>query len=115
MSFLYPRTISVTRPNEQTGAGVLPYGGLSPNNETPVTLAQGLAASIQLASATKKNGTGLPGDVGLNQWSIYIFMLPAGIVQTADVVTDDLGRRFKIDSPYVDSMGSKFYATQLEV
>jgi len=114
-TFMYPRTISVTRPNAQQGIGLQAYGGLSPNAETPVAGAQGWLASIQLAKATKGNLVGLPSDVNLNEWKILVFRCPAGIVQNADVITDDFGRRFKVDSAYVDSMGANFYCTLLEV
>lgn len=114
MSFLYPRTVSVTRPNAEQGVGLASYGGITPSSESPVAGAQGWPASIQLATATKPNPNKLPSDVAVSKWKALIWRFPFGIVVNGDVITDDLGRRFKVDSAYVDSLGSNFYCTLLE-
>lgn len=113
MSFMYPRVISFTRPGAQSGPGLQPYGGASPVTETVVAGAQGLSCSIQ-QSATKSNPTGLPGDVAMTNYRVFIPGFPAGIVRDRDIGTDDLGRRLQVESAYVDSMGANFYTLYLE-
>ena len=113
MSFLYPRTISFTRPNEQGGVGLQPYSGLNPDNETPVANAQTLSCSIQWAS-TKANPTGNPSDVPMTTYKVLIPGLPAGVVLDRDIGTDDLGRRLQVQSAYADSKGANFYCVLLE-
>ena len=112
MSFLYPRTIAITRPNQQTGVGELSYGGLSPNSESPIL--SGIPASIQLANANKNNTTAIPGDVPVSNYKIYSRAIGEGVVNDRDVVTDDLGIRYKVVSAYWDSMGVNLYCQKLE-
>ena len=44
-NFLYPSTIAISRPNQNTGVGTVGYGGLLPTDET--VIATGIAAHIQ--------------------------------------------------------------------
>lgn len=113
MSFLYPRTIAITRPAAQSGVGAQPYGGLSPTTETPV--ASGLAASIQLATAGKTNPAGLPGDVEVSNYKIFSRQIGRGLVQDRDIVTDDMGWRYQVLSAYWDSLGANLYTKRLEI
>ena len=96
MSFLYPRTISISRPNANDRVGTQPYGGLQPGNET--TIATGIKAHIQSDRQGKRPDTGLPADAaGQSIWKI-IFKAALGLVRTDDVITDDLGNRYQVIS-----------------
>ena len=99
MSFIYPRTIAITRPPESAGVGFQGYTELSPGSEDPVV--SGLQASIQLAGQPG-NPTGLPSGVNLNDYRIFVprQLLAKGIVKIRDVITDDLGVRYKVIAPY---------------
>jgi hypothetical protein len=97
-NFLYPRTISVSRPNPNTGVGAQPYGALQETNET--TIATGISAKVQIDRQGTKPTTALPGDAaGDSIWNI-IFKASLGLVQDRDVITDDLGKRYQVISAY---------------
>lgn len=113
-SFLYPRTVSITRPGTQTGVGVQPYGGETPGTETPV--ANGLPASIQLERAKGKTDADLPGDAARTFWRVFIPAASAarGLIDTRDIVTDDLGQRYQVTAPYWNSLGHSLMVERLE-
>ena len=116
MSFLYPRTITVTRPTTQTAVGTRGYSGLKSTNETSVVT--GLPASIQWDSRGKTAEAGLPGDsTGRQQWRIYIPKGNAalGLINKDDIVTDDQGTRYQVTAPYWDSLGYSLIAETLKV
>jgi hypothetical protein len=95
-NFLYPRTIQISRPNQNTSVGVQPYGGVLATNES--VIATGIPAHIQSDRQGTKPQTGLPGDAaGESTWKI-IFKAALGLVQTDDVITDDLGNRYQVIS-----------------
>lgn len=114
MSFLYPRTVAITRPNGQAGVGVQPYGGETPTNETPV--ASGLPASIQLQKDRGKPAADLPADAGKTTWRVFIPAASAalGLIKTRDIVTDDLGQRYQVVGPYWNSLGHNLLVERLE-
>jgi hypothetical protein len=96
MSFLYPRIVAVTRPNQDTSVGAQPYSGVLQTNEAIV--ATGIMAHIQSDRQGTKPQTGLPADAaGESIWKI-IFKAARGLVQTNDIITDDLGNRYQVIS-----------------
>jgi hypothetical protein len=96
VSFLYPSTISISRPNPMTGIGRQEYSGLDPSNETIV--ASNIPAHIQSDRQGTVPDAKLPGDAaGQGIWKI-IFKGAKGISRTHDVITDDLGNRYQIIS-----------------
>ena len=93
MNYLFPRTVTVTRPQGVTGLGAQGYSGLSQTSETPVATAK---AHIQPDRQGKPPLAGLPGDaVGQPTWKIML-KLPKGTVRKRDVLTDELGNRFQV-------------------
>jgi hypothetical protein len=95
-NFLYPNTISITRPNQNTGVGTVGYGGLSPMDES--SIASGIPANIQIDKGSRTPVAKLPGDATYESiWKI-IFKGPNGLTQTRDIITDELGRRFQVVS-----------------
>lgn len=107
MSFLFPRTVTITRPAHHTaGAGAGGYGGQDRDEET--TVATGKPASIQAKGTGRANPTDLPGDSSPFRWVILIpnsAAIPEGAVLDGDFVTDDKGRRFRVSANYFHSMG----------
>ena len=96
VSFLFPRTISVSRPNQDTAVGAQPYAGVTPANET--VLATGIPAHIQSDRQGTAPQAKLAADAaGQSTWKI-IFKQPLGTVQSRDVITDDLGNRYQVIS-----------------
>jgi len=115
MSFLYPRVISITRPNPQTGVGAISYGGVEATNETAV--AAGLPASIQLKKSGNRPDTGLPADAqNKTDWTVFIPAACAanGTINARDIVTDDLGVRYQVTAPYWNSLGYALLCERLE-
>ena len=112
--FLYPRTVSIGRQLPVTGGGLQPYSGVQPSQETPV--ASGLPASIQLARDRGKSEANLPADAGKTLWKIFIPKSAAalGLIQSRDIVTDDLGTRYQVVGPYWNSLGHNLLCERLE-
>lgn len=108
MSFIYPRTVSVTRPNNQTGIGAQGYGGVTAGNESRVAGAQGLPASIQAKRYRGRPEGKTPTDApNVTQYEIFI-PLPnstIGLIDERDIVTDDLAKRYVVTSAYWNSLG----------
>lgn len=117
MSFIYPRTITITRPGAQPAAvgdqGEAPSA--DPSLETP--LASGLPASIQARNAGGKNSVGLPADGANQTWRVMIPKSAAGLgtIQNRDIVTDDLGNRYQVVADYWNSLGYNLITQRLEV
>ena len=96
MSFLYPRTIQISRPNQDATLGAQPYSGLRADNET--VIASGIAAHIQIDKQNSSSPAKLPGDaIAMPVWKI-IFKAARGLVKTGDIITDDLGNRYQVIS-----------------
>lgn len=115
MSLLYPRTLTITRPHKQAGVGAQPYGGATLATETPVV--SGVPASIQQKKEGAAPSAGLPGDaVKRTSWRIFIPVaaLADGVIQTHDIVTDDLGVRYQVGAPYWNILGYNLLTERLE-
>jgi hypothetical protein len=100
-SFLYPRTITITRVEiVKTIADGL--------HEQEVVVAAGLDASIQMKRARP---VGPPIKMGPTQsadaqpeW-IILFAGPSTLVRKSDKITDELGATYQVEAPYWNSMG----------
>jgi hypothetical protein len=115
MSFIYPRTIAITRPVSDVAPGYTPnYSGVEPTDETAV--ASGLPASIQLKKERGKPDPNLPADAGKTFWTVLIPLGYAqnGLIQTNDIITDDLGQRYQVTGPYWNSLGYALLVERLE-
>jgi hypothetical protein len=114
MSFLYPRTVTITRSNAQTGFGAIGYGGVTKANET--LIAANLPASIQLQKSRGGQEAGLPADTSKVYWKVLIPLAAAakGLIQARDIVTDDLGERYQVAAPYWNSLGHNLLCERLE-
>ncbi len=114
MSFLYPRTIAITRPTQPVALGAVGYAGESPSTETAIL--SGVPASIQADRARGSQGVGLPADSAKTLWKIFSprGAIAVGEAQTRDIVTDDQGIRYQVAAPYWDSMGTQLICELLE-
>jgi hypothetical protein len=93
-NFLYPRVISLSRPNADAVVGAQPYSGVLETNETVILT--GVPAHIQVDRQGTSPVAKLPADAaGQSIWKI-IFKLPLGTVQSGDILTDDLGERYQV-------------------
>jgi hypothetical protein len=112
MSFLYPRTISISRENRNTTPGQQPYSGISASNET--TVASGIAAHIQAEKGGFANRAALPADAARESLWRIIFKAAKGLVQDRDFITDDLGNRYQVISVYWNPMVTSCVAQIME-
>lgn len=115
MSFLYPSTVTVTRPTQPAGVGAVGYGGEQPSTEASV-VASAVPASIQLAKEHGKPDAGLPGDANKTLWKVIIpaYAVAKGTIQARDVIADDLGVRYQVVGPYWNSLGYGCVCERLE-
>lgn len=111
MSFIYPRTITITRPTRTGGKGFTGYSGQNIEPDAPV--ASNIQASIQESNASGKNPAGLPGDSKQSNWRIF-FRAANGLVQEHDIITDDLNVRYQVVTPYWNSLGYNCGCDQLD-
>jgi hypothetical protein len=115
-SFIYPRTIAITRQPTSTTGGVQPYGGSKP--ETEETLYIGVAASIQEKSTGARPDAHLPADAtNRSFWRVFMPLSAAvvpGSVLRGDIVTDEFGQRYQVVAPYINSLGPNLLVERLE-
>ena len=116
MNFLFPRTITITRPTGETAIGAVGYGGATKAAETVVIA--GIAASIQARSGSSRPHAGdlpaaAPGPV---TWNVYLDedAVANGVIHDRDIVTDDNGERYQIDANNWTPLGYKLITTRLE-
>lgn len=105
------RTISIHRPQQQTGVGAVGYGGDTDANETALMTAW--PASV-LQGGNGDRNTLLPGD---SRNPMFTVLLPhyAGVtLRTADLITDDLGGRYVVASAELTDLGWRLVAQQVQ-
>jgi len=116
MSFIYPRTVSISRQPVQTGGGLKPYGGIDPTAET--VLFSDLPASIQQKSTSARPDPHLPADAANRSlWRVFMprsVNLPPESVLRGDIITDETGQRYMVSAPYINSLGPNFLVERLE-
>lgn len=105
-------TLNVFRPQQQTAAGTNPYGGTVDENQTELMTAW--PASVLQGTKGEKDGAVLPGDVRLPWWAILLPAFPGVTLRSADIITDDLDRRFIISSAELTDLGWRITAMQAQ-
>lgn len=106
------RTLSIKRPQQQTGVGAAGYGGNTLSNETP--LMSGWPASVLQGTKGEKNETNLPGDVRTPWWLILLPAYGDIVLNSGDTITDDLGRRYVVSSAEWTDLGWRLSAMQAQ-
>lgn len=89
-------SISVLRPAGNPGFGSQPYGGDATSTLIPIMTAW--PASIIQGTKGEKGDSVLPGDVRMPWYNIQFPAYSNVQVEAADVINDDMGRRYKISS-----------------
>lgn len=100
------RTIKITRQVAETGIGAVSYSGSVPAKEVEIlgTTGNFWPASILLGGKSQR-GLGLPADTKEAGWRV---LLPPSVpvtLQYADIIIDDLGRRYVIESAELTDLG----------
>jgi hypothetical protein len=107
------RVLSFARPQTQAQFGaVTNYEGNTPDTQTP--LAAGWHASVLQGTKGEKNDVGLPGDVRNAWWAILLPAIPGVILQSGDLVTDDIDRRYVLSSVELTDLGYRCTAQQAQ-
>ena len=111
-----PRTITIKRPADDTGAGEVGYQGVSQASET--VIADSLPALITAsgAASTAQHG-GLPAD-SPNPFRWRIVLLGAWVqslplIMERDIVYDDMGRRFQVSGYEPSELGAMIHVIRL--
>lgn len=104
------RTVSFFRPQQQVLDGENPYGGTTDENQTPLMV--GWPASVLQGTKGDKDGAVLPGDVRMPWWSILLPAFPGVLLKSADIITDDIDRRYVISSAELTDLGWRLTAMQ---
>lgn len=105
-------TLNIFRPQQQTAPGVNPYGGTVDENQTELMTAW--PASVLQGTKGEKDGAVLPGDVRLPWWAILLPAWPGVTLLTADIITDDMDRRFIISSAERTDLGWRLTCMQAQ-
>lgn len=103
-------TLDVLRPQTQTGVGALDYGGNIDATETP--LMTGWPASVLQGTKGEKTETSLPGDVRSPWWLVLMPQYAGVIIESDDILKDNLGRRFVVSSAELTDAGWRMTAMQ---
>ena len=106
------RTINILRPQQETGIGAQGYGGDTDANETALMTAW--PASVLQGSKGDKIEMALPGDTRSPAWAILMPYYTGIILRSADIITDDLARRYVISSAELTDLGWRIQAMQVQ-
>jgi hypothetical protein len=113
---LFPRTITIKRPNSPTLGGPVGYQGATEAGET--TIASGVICTVQIASSGRTNmGGALPDESPKVTWTITV---PTSVALTLppileeDRVYDDLGRRFMVNGYEPEPLGGRIDCVRLK-
>lgn len=105
---------SVLRPPGNANIGAQPYGGDIPGAETPILT--GWPGGLLQGTKGEKGDSVLPGDVRMPWYYIFLpaYANPATnavvLIEAADVITDDFGRRYKVSSCELTTAGWRLTA-----
>ena len=106
------RTISIKRPQQQTGLGAVGYGGNVDATETALMTAW--PASVLQGTKGEKGGIALPGDTRDPWWTILLPHFAGVTLRSGDIITDDLSRRYVISSAELTDLGWRLTAAQVQ-
>jgi len=105
------RVISVTRPAAQTSTGVNTYGGVTAANVTP--LITNWPASMLLTSRESRPLANLPNESSASLWTVLLPACSGVILQTADLMSDDLGRSGVVATTELTDLGWRLAVRQV--
>ena len=101
------RVLTVSRPTSATGIGLLPYGG----DVTEPVIMTAWPGSVLQGTRGEKGDTQLPGDVRLPWYEVLLPYAPGVQIKAFDVMTDEVGQRYRIASTERSNLGWRMTAT----
>lgn len=105
------RVITIARPSMDTGPGAIGYGGDTEEGEIP--LMQNWPCSMLQGSKGEKNDVGLPSEAKNPWFNVLVPYVDGVILRTADIITDDIGGRYKLTSAELTDLGWRLTAQQV--
>ena len=98
------RTVTVYRPQQESGVGAVGYGGNTQANQRAIVTA--FPASVLLATKAENGPVNLPGDVRAAWANLLLPPIPGGVtILDHDVVTDDIGGRYIVSGAELTELG----------
>jgi hypothetical protein len=98
------RTVTVSRPQQQTGVGAVGYGGNTKSNQTAIVT--GFPAALLLAAKAEVNTVKLPGDGRAVAYQLLLPPIPGAVqLKNDDIVEDDLRNRYVIFGAELTDLG----------
>jgi hypothetical protein len=111
--FLRPRTIDVLRHERATSPGRASYSASVRADETVILT--GVAANIFASREARPITTSIPTGTMFRSLYKVVFRAAAGVVQSKDVIRDDLGNRYQVMSLSQGWFGVSALAELMEV
>lgn len=105
------RTIAIWRTQQQAGVGAIGYGGNTAATET--VLMSGWPASLLIAGRGERTEQYLPGDKKQPNWLLLLPSYLGVVIQNADIITDDLGRRYVVSAAELSDLGWRITCLQV--
>jgi hypothetical protein len=102
------RTISIARPDMQTGTASNAYGGYTSGNS--ITLMDQWPASVLGEQRSSRSTTGLPTDQGIPYWNVLVPSVVGVVLSPGDILMDDLGRAAVITGSELTNLGWRISA-----
>lgn len=105
------RTLTIKRPTQPTGKGSVGYGGYQ--DSTATLLMQNCPASVLEGTKGETSTAKLPSDTKMPWWRVLMPFLGGVILETGDIIVDDLGARSIISSVECTDMGYRLTTGEL--
>lgn len=104
------RVATFVRPVTTRTVGPGGYGGVNLGDSQ--TLLRGWPVSILATERPARTEAALPGDAGLAVWSVLLPALSGIVLEPADLLVDDLGRRAIVASAELTTLGWRLVVHQ---
>lgn len=107
-------TIQIIRPFQQTGPGLKPYGGYTPDTST--VLVSNMPASILIQSVSNRGQMAkskLPTDTNEPIWIVMLPRLDSTNIRTGDVLIDETSQQYVLGVTESTEFGWRLTAQQM--
>lgn len=107
------RAIKIVRQIAETNVGAVSYGGMVPSKEVEIlgTTNNFWPASILIGGKSQK-GLNLPADTKQAGWCVLLPPSVPIIITYGDIIIDDLGRRYVVESSELTDLGWRIGAVE---